>query len=841
MKKTLKVVSLVLVLMLLMPAVLVVAAACKPPVVEKEEYTYRTSTQELPTNWNIHSYKSNSATTVLDYTEDGFYTFDYNEDRDGYKLIPSMAKDFPIDVTADYKDQFGLAGETALAWKIPLRDDLKFQNGDVINSDTYVESAKLLLDPEMMNSRADDHFYGGDLKVVNAKNYLYQGKTVLVDSMDKYEHYDEADDADLYFALFGWDNNSSPYFGKWGKEKGYFSSNKTAADVIQKNWVDDLDVELVMTMVGVSLKEIKEDAAMKAEWEKLLAFWQTDPDEELHFLLCEDTFPEVSWDNVGILSLPQENAIVMVLEKELEGFYLNYALTSGWLVHAQTYKSCISSDKTSNSYATTKDRYVGYGPYMLDTFITDSAATFVKNPYWWGYTSGEMEGMYQTTKISIQVVKDASVRLEMFLKGELDTYGLDKEDFEDYQSSPHAYYTEGQSTWYIAFNPLRPTLETEEARLNALSSQTVKANKTIFTVKEFRQALSFSLDRLAFIQATSPESSVAKALFGNLIVSDPDNGTAYRTTIPAQDAVLSFWGLSDSWGPGKEYATREDAIASITGYDLAGARVAFEEALDIAIADPTINLTKEDVDSGKFEVHIRIGKTSATSNFGRIGYEFLKKTWTEAVIGTRLEGKLIITDVVSNASEFGDHLREGRFEMLFGVGYGGSALNPYGLVDCFTDSSSSGLAYDTGFDKEAAMIDIEIEGKTLRASLHQWGTLSLNGEDITCQVIGSDGQPTGETKVINAGSKCEADTRLAILAACEKRVLEEYNILPLMTDATVSLKGMKIIYGSEEYVYGVARGGMQYYKYKYTDSEWAKYVSENSDGSGKLNYKGQSK
>jgi hypothetical protein len=45
---------------------------------------------------------------------------------------------------------------------------------------------------------------------------------------------------------------------------------------------------------------------------------------------------------------------------------------------------------------------------------------------------------------------------------------------------------------------------------------------------------------------------------------------------------------------------------------------------------------------------------------------------------------------------------------------------------------------------------------------------------------------------------------------------------------------MQIKYYTEEYIYGVGRGGVKYMKYFYTDAEWDAFVNENG---GILNYK----
>ena len=65
-------------------------------------YTYNTSASTFPTVWNPHTYQTATDAVPLDYTSVGFYTFDYNETLDGYKLVPEMATAEPEDVTADY-------------------------------------------------------------------------------------------------------------------------------------------------------------------------------------------------------------------------------------------------------------------------------------------------------------------------------------------------------------------------------------------------------------------------------------------------------------------------------------------------------------------------------------------------------------------------------------------------------------------------------------------------------------------------------------------------------------------------------------------------------------------
>ena len=90
------------------------------------EYTYNTAWSTFPTLWNPHTYETATSADVMAYLEDGFYTFDYNEDMTGFQMVPSMTTDnHPVDITANYVGQWGIEeGDKALVYKINLRNDL---------------------------------------------------------------------------------------------------------------------------------------------------------------------------------------------------------------------------------------------------------------------------------------------------------------------------------------------------------------------------------------------------------------------------------------------------------------------------------------------------------------------------------------------------------------------------------------------------------------------------------------------------------------------------------------------------------------------------------------------
>ena len=826
----------------------------RPVKKDGASYSYNLAVNSLPTAWNIHTYQSNDATYILDYTEDSFYTFDYSQDMSGFRIVPSMAKDYPVDVTANYVgEKWGIAaGEKGRAYKIELRNDLKFDNGDAITAADFVESVKLLLNPDAANYRADS-VYSGDLKIINAENYFKQGSYgsagVIVSA-------DFGDDEYINPAKFteGADGVLS-YNGKdvcvdltsggnWGSnglkkynDYKYFSSNQAAYDRLAAA----ADSKNLVKLTKSLLKDLQDCIAILHGCANVEEYAEkaTDIKDGVNYAYVEfeemavwgKIFEAMDFSDVGIFADPADpNALILVLDKKLTGFYLYYSLTSAmYLVHTDTYKANMSTSQGvyTNSYGTAADKYVGFGPYKLTRYVDSNIVEMEKNPYWYGYGLAENANNYWTTKITIKQVSSAETRLNMFLAGDLDSYGLQKEDMDDYQQSKYTYYTEGDSTWFIALNPSEENLKTMQSQATPATAGN-EVNKTILTIKEFRQALSFSVDRAAYELALDPTGSVAKALYGNLIISDPITGTPYRTTEEAKDAILEFWGLADEVGT--TYETKDEAIAAITGYDLSGAKLLFDQAYDKAVASGMISA--EAAASGKFEIQIVIGQPgSGSSAYYNNGYELLKKVWTDAVVGTKLEGKLVFTQSQPlGSSGFSDYLKNNTVDVLFGVGWTGSTLNPYGLMEAYVDP---GYQYDPAWDTSAEMIDIEIEGHVLRASVYDWGKVALGGDEIEANVI-ENGVATNKYVKFNAGTSAKSSIRLKILAAVEGAVLNQYDMIPVGTEASAALKGMKIKYCTEEYVFGMGRGGVKYMTYNYTDAEWTAFVAAQG---GTLNYK----
>jgi len=663
----------------------VLSAGCrKKPAANGETptFTYNYALATFPTNWNPATYQTARDSEILDYITDSFYVFDYNQAGTGYALIPGMAAGEPRDVTAELVGQYGIApGDTAKAYVIPLRQDLRWEDGTAIKAVDFVESAKRLLDPKAQNYRADN-LYSGAFVVVGAEDYLKNG--------------------------IAWDGNV-----------GWFA---------------------------------------RSEYE-----------------LC------------------------FVLENPLSGFYLKYNLPTP-LVHIPTYDACakVENGIYSNSYGTSVATTKSFGPYKLTAFQADKQYTLTRNENYYGLR----ENTYQTTAIVVDFVKEASTRLQLFRQGKLDTYSLTVDDIDSYSLSDFAYYNTGDSTFGIAFNPDIDALQAAQERLGA------GVNKTILTLPEFRMAMSYGLDRTAFCLAASPLNTPGFGLFSDSIIADPDKQTPYRETQGAKQVLAQVWGLGDQYGEGKLYASLEDAVASISGYDLARAREYFNIAYDKAVAQ---GLMKE-----SDRVVIKIGTPNSTSAFYNNGYEFIVNNYTRAVQGTKLEGKLTFTrdDTLGNA--FSGALKKNQVDMLFGVGWTGSALDPYELMDAYI---SPNYQYDPANDY--SKVSLTVGAYTAPAT--DWVAI-MNGQSRT--VTASD----GSAKAYAATAQAD---RLAILSALEGLVLGNYNFIPIMDDGEGHLRGRQIQYPTEDYIYPMGYGGVKYLTYAYSDREWNDYVSKSG---GLLDY-----
>ena len=115
-------------------------------------------------------------------------------------------------------------------------------------------------------------------------------------------------------------------------------------------------------------------------------------------------------------------------------------------------------------------------------------------------------------------------------------------------------------------------------------------------------------------------------------------------------------------------------------------------------------------------------------------------------------------------------------------------------------------------------------------------TLTIGGEEITTNLRNWSDALNGATITVNGkeynfgDGNATVEERLDILAGIETKVLGTYDYIPMLQDASAALLSQQVFYVVDEYNPVMGRGGIQYMKYNYNETEWAEYVNSQPDG-----------
>ena len=799
-----------------------------------DTYTWKDSVATLATNWNPHNYQTTDDSYPAEFLRVGLYGFIFNDElhpKDGvepyagYTIIPEMAAALPVDVTEQVKaehPEYGIpeSATAGYAYTIDLNPNAVWEDGTPINADTYVESMKRLLDVKLLNYRATD-YYAQTLAIAGAKAFANSGRTVYNDSYAKWTladltkdengQYVNPDGAKMYIGL----DIALDWLGGDTLQACVETYGDAAFDLT--NW------EALMAMAV--------DGAIPLTDENLALFlpvitgnpeWGETETEAPNYFCWGEAFPVVEYDNTVGCYKTGDYQITIVLEKALAGFQLLYNLSSNWIVNIDLYDACLSEENGvwSTTYNTSVETTLSYGPYKLVNYQTDKAMRFEKNENWYGYTDGNHQyvdptdgqtyDMYMTNVIDTQVVAEAATRKMMFLKGELMGYGLGAEDFATYRQSEYCYATPSETIFFLILNG---HMESINSRESASTFDTATTDLQCLTLKSFHQALGLTYDKDLFAATISPARSGGFGIIGSSYIYDPETGAKYRDTDQAKQVLCDFYGVDVA-----AFASLDEAVASITGYDPEQAKVYFKQAFDEGIAAGYINDADGD---GKCDQMIRIeyAMSGGMTDFMTKTLAYLNEKVTEVAEGTPFEGKIEFYPSADYGNEWSNKIRQGQTDTVLG-GWSGSALDPFGLTDLYTNPAKQ---YDAAWYDATQVeltINVPVDGvdTDVTMTLKEWSDC-LNGTTINGLNFG-DGI-------------ADIEVRLDILAACEGKILESYNYLPMLQDGSMSLLSQQVYYVVEEYNPIMGRGGIAYAKYNYTDAEWAAYVAEQG---GELQY-----
>ncbi len=818
-----------------------------PLVVEKFEgdFVWKSAVSVLASSWNPHTYRSEDDSVPLDYTTSSLYTFIFNDELNpvegkdpyaGYVIIPEMAAEMPVDITADFKKdhpEFNIpeTAESGYVYKIALNPNATWDDGTKINAETYVESYKRLLDPKLINYRAPE-YYDQTLSIAGAKNYNLQGTSQPVD------------DASLVIAdlVKGDDGNyktadGNPVYVNVAAKSAYFQGKNSL-----KDYVDNYgDAYFSTTHWDELVAAANEDGYAPLNDDTLA--WITDvvtgnpnwgedetylPNYIVYYFSYADN---IDFSTVGVIA-SGEYELTLVLDRSLAGFDLLYNMSgiANALVKLDLYDANLKKDTGaggeeiwSSTYNTSLETTASFGPYKMSAFQSNKAMHFVRNDKWFGYsdgkhiykdpTDGKVYPMYQSTEVDIQVVAEAETRKLMFMKGELMSYGLGADDFASLRQSEYCYATPAETIYFLILNG---NMEAIKERESAADFDKSKQDLEMLTNTAFHRAVGLAYDKDHFAATVSPARSGALGIIGTPYIYDAESGARYRDTDQAKKVLCDFYGVDTS-----KFSNLDDAVATITGYDPELAKEFFKQAFDEGIEAGYINDTDGD---GKCDQMIKIEYCiSEDSDFMTDTLKYMNEKLTEVATGTPFEGKIEFVKSAPYGNEWDAKIKEGLSDTVL-AGWSGSLLDPFGLTDLYTNPAKQ---YDAAWydaTKVELTINVPVNGtkKDVTLTLKQWSD-ALNGTAVTVDGV-----------EYNYGSgQADIEVRLDILAACEGKILESYNYLPMLQNGSMALLSQQVYYVVEEYNPIMGRGGIAYTKYNYNETEWAKYVA---DQGGTLKY-----
>ena len=582
-----KVAALAIVAAMAIPTVAALAA-CKNdepeiPTADLKQGTYRTYTSVMPSNWNELTYEDNNDTQILNNLVSSFYEYDYefdeakggkfNEDgtiSGGFTVNYSAATKLE-DVTSTVDAKWGYTDEQkatgGYAWKITLREDLKWDDGTPIDATDFVYTMDQQLDPDFMHMRASTYY--NNIQIKGARNRVYSGYVGWTDARGSRGTYTEDLDSVLVFSLGNSKENAEKYEGStaylrtaWGVPDSYTAADLAATMVA--SGVAGATAEQILALEGKTFAEIKADATMKATWDAIIGWWQTEPNEELDFFVNEYTYPEFSFEDVGMYA-PSQYEIVVCLDAPIQclkedgslSYEAAYSFASLPLVKEDLYESCkqepaAGSTLWTTNYNTSLATTASWGPYKLTQFQSGKSYTLERNDNWYGYALEDNANQYNVTKIECEQIAETNTAWMSFLSGALDSIGLDVTHKDDYRNSKYTYYAPGTGSFGMNLY----------ANLDVL--KTSGRNNGILAIRDFRKAISLSLDRDDYNATCYTSHQTLLGLLGPSYYYDVENGGVYRDTVYAKEALLRVYGFTEnedgSWTDGTNtYVDYEEA------------------------------------------------------------------------------------------------------------------------------------------------------------------------------------------------------------------------------------------------------------------------------------------
>ncbi len=778
------------------------APAVEAPTGPVYDYTYHSSMTALGNNWNPHAWEMSNEDTMMGYVLAPLATMSIEDSINGVYQWIYVAADEINDVTAEHQDDLTKyqvtlpAGQTAeqtekgFVFEIKLNPDMKWENGEVINADSYISSMKALLDPSMKNYRAN-LYIAGESAVAGGSKYYYS------DAEGTYETLTAMGYASVADALAAGETLYLDIHNLWGMAGAVDAEGNECPQ-----WLEITDEHKYIDPADNSEVSAADIYAGYASY--------LEPGTGYEAAIYKtNEFKGATYDVVGCYKV-DEFTIRYVTQTALDINYFLTSCASNWLVHEGLYEAGKDTSGTlvTTNYCTSKETTMSCGPYRIESLQPGKQVVYVKNENYYlfsqdetgryvGYTEylvdGESVEAYQTDRLVIDVM-DVDATKQAFLKGELDEWTPTADDMVTYATSDQMYKAPETYTMSLFFcTGLDYLKEMDKSKGNT--------NSVVMSNVNFRKAMSLSFDRNEWVGATEgfiPAYSMLNSLYYYDAYNDPTS--SYRNSDPAKQAIVNFYGVE--YGEGTPYADLNAAHDSINGYNLTEAQALMKTACEELVAD---GLYKEGD-----PIHIRMGwAKGALGSPDNQQAALLQKYINAAAEGSGF-GTITLEPIGNINNRYAD-VAAGEFAIGYGA-WGGAAFYPFRNFQVYCDPDQYDIHEAGCWDPKTTMLTLTVEGEEVTKSWQEWSGCMIGSGDMADKSF---------------------ETKLQILAAMEEAYMNFFYRIPLASSTLPVMMSYQVNQYTADYNIMYGFGGIELATFNYTDAEWEAYVAEQG---GTLSY-----
>ena len=767
------------------------------------EYTFHTSMTALGNNWNPHAWEMNNEDTMMSYVLAPLATMSIEDSVNGIYQWIYVAADSVTDVTADHQDDLtkyqvtlpsGQAveeTEKGFVFEIKLNPDMKWENGEVINADSYIYSMKALLDPAMKNYRAN-LYIAGESAVAGGSKYYYS------DAEGTYETIGSQGFASIEDALAAGETVYFDPWNLWGAE-GYVDAEGNACP--QYLSVTD---EVAYSADGAGDDEF----TGKSLYEGYASYMQPGGGFDA-VVYRTNEFKGATYDVVGCYKV-DDYTIRYVTQTALDINYFLTSCASNWLVHEGLYEAGkdTSGKLVTTNYCTSKETTMSCGPYRIESLQPGKQLVYVKNENYYlfsqdesgryvGYTEylvdGESVEAYQADRVVYDVM-DVDATKQAFLKGQLSEWTPTADDMVTYSTSDQMYKAPETYTQSFFFC-------TGLDYLKEMDNSKGNTNSVVLSNVNFRKAMSLAIDRNEWVGATEgfiPAFSMLNSLYMYDAYNDPTS--SYRNSDPAKQAIVNFYGVE--YGEGTPYADLDAAHDSINGYNLTEAQNLMKQACEELVAEGLYTAGEP--------IHIRIGWAKGALGSPDNQQAALIEKYINAALEGSGFGTLTLEPIGNINDRYGD-VANGEYAIGYGA-WGGAAFYPFRNFQVYCDPDQYSIHEAGCWDPTTVTLTLNVEGEEVTKTWQDWSGCMVGSGDMADKSF---------------------ETKLQILAAMEEAYMNFFYRIPLASTTVPFLMSYQCDQYTQDYNIMYGFGGIELLTFNYTDAEWDAYVAEQG---GTLSY-----